>query len=124
MGNRIGPAAQEDYQNKERTRLRDLKNLRDARLLSLMSNKDFRGFIYDLIFSDFSEGCNVMGQSHTGNSQTFYNEGIRSLGIHLVNELQRVAPDNYIVMLAERLTVKKKEEEVKQAVLSTSKIED
>lgn len=39
--------------------------------------------------------------SFTGNSQTFYNEGARSVGIPLLDEIKHCAWDDYITMLGE-----------------------
>lgn len=39
--------------------------------------------------------------SFTGNSQTFYNEGARSVGVPLLDEIKHCAWDHYITMLEE-----------------------
>lgn len=40
--------------------------------------------------------------SFTGSSTTFYNEGRRSVGVELSDEVKAVAFDNFIVMLQEQ----------------------
>ncbi len=120
MASREGPAARPEVQGKLRQREKDLRMMREARIKRLMQTVDFRAFIYDHIFIV----CNVMGQSDTGNSRTFFNEGVRNVGIMTVNELQRVAPQEYLAMISERLVAQRTEEDVKLAVASTAETEE
>lgn len=46
--------------------------------------------------------CNLYGQNFTGNSQTFYLEGKRSVGLELLDLLQDVDPTAYARLLLEK----------------------
>jgi len=43
----------------------------------------------------------LLRTSMTGNSQTFYLEGRRSIGIELWDEMEIVAPESYVLMVTE-----------------------
>lgn len=45
----------------------------------------------------------VYDATFTGNSQTFHNEGRRSVGVDLRNKLLEVAPVMYVTMMAEQM---------------------
>lgn len=51
--------------------------------------------------------CNLYGDNFTGNSQTFYLEGKRSVGLEILQLLEDVGPTSY----AQLLMTKQKEEE-------------
>lgn len=45
--------------------------------------------------------CSVFKTSFTGNSQTFFNEGERNVGLKLMADINEADPEAYIVMLRE-----------------------
>jgi len=47
------------------------------------------------------DSTGLTSQSFTGNSETFFREGKRSIGILLHNELQDICPDLYTLMQTE-----------------------
>lgn len=53
--------------------------------------------------------CRVFASSFTGNSETFRNEGQRTVGIALLQWAQAVAPDAYVQALTEELAARREE---------------
>lgn len=51
----------------------------------------------------FLAQCGMDKLSWTGNSETFFREGARNMGIMLKSKIDGVAPDMYIKMLVETL---------------------
>lgn len=47
------------------------------------------------------EMAGVYRSSFTGNSTTFFNEGMRNIGLMLISEIHAVAPEGYAQMLKE-----------------------
>lgn len=47
------------------------------------------------------EMAGVYRSSFTGNSTTFFNEGMRNIGLMLIGEIHAIAPDAYAQMLKE-----------------------
>lgn len=45
--------------------------------------------------------CGVFKTSFTGNSTTFYNEGMRNIGLRLLADVEAASLDNYLVMRKE-----------------------
>jgi hypothetical protein len=62
----------------------------------LMGEKRGRRVIRRLL-----EHTGVFRSSMTGNSQTFFNEGVRSVGLKLMNLINSSDLDNYVLMLKE-----------------------
>ena len=62
----------------------------------LMSNKAGRRIAWRLL-----ERTGVFRSSFTGNSETFFREGQRNVGLMLLDQIHRVAPDLYATMLKE-----------------------
>jgi hypothetical protein len=50
------------------------------------------------------EFAGVYRTSMTGNSMTFYNEGVRSVGLMLIGSIMEHAPEQWIVMVNEART--------------------
>lgn len=69
----------------------------EADLAWLMSSPRGRRVFWRLL-----KRTNVFGSSMTGNSQTFYNEGRRSVGIELNDIVQDRCPDSFVAMLGEQ----------------------
>lgn len=62
----------------------------------ILSDKRGRRFYWRLLAD-----CGVFKSSMTGNSQTFFNEGMRNIGLKLLADLNDVEPDAYVLMLKE-----------------------
>lgn len=65
----------------------------------LMSSKQGRRVMHRFI-----EHCGVYRSTFTGNSETFFKEGMRNVGLFLVAEIQRHTPDAYAQMNTEART--------------------
>lgn len=65
-------------------------------LLWVMSSPEGRRFIWRIL-----EGAGLYKLSYTGNSETFFNEGQRNIGLKLLSELQKVTPNEYVKMTQE-----------------------
>ena len=50
---------------------------------------------------ELMEFCGVYTESFTGNSQTFYNEGRRAVGLKVINDILDVDPGLYLSMIRE-----------------------
>lgn len=83
----------QQQQDAERQRQEDIK--------SVLATPAGRRFIWALL----DERSGVFGPSFAGEAPhtTAYREGVRSVGIELVKELQRVSPGQYVLMVAEQL---------------------
>lgn len=55
------------------------------------------------VFARVLERTGVESISFTGNSQTFFNEGRRSVGVELKNLLKASMPEEYLIMVQEGL---------------------
>ena len=62
----------------------------------LMSDKRGRRFIWRML-----ETTGVYRSSFTGNSETFFREGARNVGLKLISDIHEFAPDAYPMMLEE-----------------------
>lgn len=63
-------------------------------LLKTRQGQDFVWYILSL--------CNVYGESFTGNSQTFYLEGKRAVGLAIIGLLGEVSPTAYAELLLDK----------------------
>lgn len=84
-------------------RARDRDKLRAERdaadLKAVLSTAQGRRFFWRLVGK-----TGLLRSSMTGNSQTFYLEGRRSIGIELWDEMEQTAPEAYLLMLNEART--------------------
>lgn len=62
----------------------------------IMSDARGRRFMWRVL-----EMAGVYRSSFTGNSTTFFNEGMRNIGLMLIGEIHAIAPDAYAQMLKE-----------------------
>jgi hypothetical protein len=82
----------------QRKRADTLKQLRDEGDLKwLMSDKRGRRVIWRLL-----ESTGLYQSSFTGNSETFFREGRRDVGLKLLATVQDVTPDGFMLMMKER----------------------
>lgn len=68
----------------------------DEALKFVLQSTQGRNYLYELL--DF---CGLHRGTFTGNSETFYREGMRNVGIKLFADIGRVDPDAYIKMVQE-----------------------
>jgi len=62
----------------------------------LMSSKRGRAIVRDLMTF-----CGVYKSSFTGNSETYFREGQRNVGLYLLSVVQEHAPEHYVEMVKE-----------------------
>jgi hypothetical protein len=65
----------------------------------LMSDKRGRRFMWRML-----EVTGVYRSSFTGNSETFFREGARNVGLKLIADIHEFSPDSYTTMLDEQRT--------------------
>lgn len=90
---------EEDAIAKREREERDAKLIREqekADIKKIMQTKHGRRFISRQL-AEFR----IYQISFTGNSQTFFNEGVRQCGLWLLDEVSRICPDEYLQMLSE-----------------------
>lgn len=63
----------------------------------LMGHKQGRRFVTRLL-----EKAGVYRTSFTGNSETFFREGMRNIGLFVLSEVMEVTPEQFAVMLKEQ----------------------
>ena len=68
----------------------------------LMGNKRGRRIVWRLL-----ERTGVYRSSFTGNSETFFREGMRNVGLALLAQVHEITPDQFAVMLKEQQDVRK-----------------
>lgn len=71
-----------------------------ADLRALLKLKHGRRFIWHLLST-----CHINSGSFTGNSQTFFLEGERSIGLHILSLLEQADNHAYPQMILEHLEV-------------------
>jgi hypothetical protein len=84
--------AEESLKRKQLTALQE-----DDDFKWLMGNKRGRRIVWRLL-----ERTGVFRSSFTGNSETFFREGSRNVGLQLIAQIHEVCPDKYALMLQER----------------------
>jgi hypothetical protein len=65
-------------------------------LYFVLQTEQGRRYLYDLM--DF---CGLHRPSMTGNSQTFFNEGMRNVALKLFADIGKADPNAYIKMMSE-----------------------
>lgn len=98
----------EHRQDKEEQRTRDLGRILDT--------PEGRRFVFDLI----DRRCGVFSPSFTGNSETFLREGMRKVGIQVMQEAQEKFKDQYVLMISEAFSLQKRDEIVDEAARSAA----
>jgi hypothetical protein len=73
----------------------------DHDLLKVLDDPAGRRFVMRLI-----DGTGVFARSFTGNSETFHREGRRSVGLDLVEHIERVLPGAFAKLQAEALALR------------------
>lgn len=65
-------------------------------MILLMENPSFRRFVWKLL-----ERTHIFSSSFTGNSETFFKEGERNVGLKVFKDLHLYAPESYALMVKE-----------------------
>lgn len=86
--------AQAIEEENERQRLRRAREVDDFRWVA--AHPQGRRFLWRLL-----EGAGVFQQTYTGNSETFFKEGRRSMGLFVLGEIMEIVPDTFVKMLKE-----------------------
>jgi hypothetical protein len=81
----------EQSQKEKRGREKELDDVK-----FILSHRQGRRFYFRYL-----EECGVFKTSFTGNSQTFFLEGQRNIGLKLLSDLNEAEPEAYIVMIKE-----------------------
>lgn len=74
----------------------DRERLRIAGLKRIVEHEDSRTWLWDLLGF-----CGIARSSFTGNSETFFREGARNVGLKVQAELVKHCPESYITMMKE-----------------------
>lgn len=90
--------ADEDDSGKQQrdnsAKARRLRELDDLKVV--MQQPEGRRFMWRLL-----EQCGVYRTSFTGNSETFFREGQRNVGLWALTEMQEAAPDQFLMTMQE-----------------------
>lgn len=82
-----------DYNNYDKVIEGDLK--------AILSTENGRRYLHYLIHF-----CGLYSTSMTGSSETFFREGMRSVGLKLLADITRLDPEGYFKMLNETKNIK------------------
>lgn len=85
--------AQVSQRKRKDERIRDIE-LADVK--HLMSSREGRRFIWRML-----DRTGVYRTSFTGNSTTFFNEGMRNIGLLLMADINEACADMYVQMMME-----------------------
>jgi hypothetical protein len=77
----------------------ELKTRQDDDLRTVMGTEQGRRFIWDLLGD-----AGVYRTSFTGNSETFFNEGKRQIGLAILARITETCPGEYLKMQQEALS--------------------
>lgn len=117
MANVAGsPRAQRTRRELEKER----EEIRRRDLVEILSTPAGRRFLYDLV----DRRCLVYSASYTGNSDTYYREGRRSVGIELITEVQARHPELWTKVLEEQLDFQKRTQINEQAMKVAAELEE
>jgi hypothetical protein len=98
----------QEQRNAQKLAERDRQNRDDLR--AVLATPAGRRFVFRLL----DDRCKVSSVSFTGNSETFYREGRRSVGVELMQIIQEIAPDAWLQALNEEMTVRVKDHMFKE----------
>lgn len=90
-------------QRELRSRKDDLETIRIGDLKFILSEAAGRRFVFDLI----DRRCLVFSPSYTGNSETYLREGMRKVGIEMMQEVQKLFPEQYVKMINEQFNLQR-----------------
>lgn len=78
---------------------RGLKKQQVDDIRGLMSTVSGRRVVWRLL-----EKAGIYRTSFTGTNETFFNEGMRNVGLFLLSEVMAYSPDDYFLMMKEART--------------------
>lgn len=96
MNDKNDNAADVDQINKKTMNAKKLREQWVKDLKEVMSTPAGRRVLGQII-----EGSGIKKSSYTGNSETFYKEGRRSIGIWLEDEIKEAAPKEFVLQFNE-----------------------
>lgn len=89
--------AADESQVKDRRRKDErLRDIELADVKKLMSQREGRRFVWRML-----DRAGVFRTSFTGNSTTFFNEGMRNIGLIVLADVMAACADQYVVMMNE-----------------------
>ncbi len=97
----------EAEQKEQEERLKIVHDQRIRDLAHVLKSEEGRRWVYGLL-----ERCHVFHTVMTGNSYTFFNEGMRQIGLMLIDEMSQVGPKVYGDLHAESFKWKAKVDEI------------
>jgi len=97
-----------------RARERELSDVK-----AVMSTVEGRRFVWSILAKS-----GISKTSFTGNSWTYFNEGMRNLGLIVQSDVLEACPEAYLVAMQEAKTYQKREDDAETALLSTPEKED
>lgn len=89
-------AADPEAIKKRQVKQAEFERRRIAGLKAIVEHADARFFLWDLL-----EFCGINRGSFTGNSETFFLEGSRNVGLKLQYDLTKHFPESYVAMMKE-----------------------
>ncbi len=98
-----------DHEGAERQRLREqiVKDMHINDLAEIVKTESGRRWVYSIL-----ERCHVFHPVMTGNSYTFFNDGMRQIGLMIIEELAGVDRDLFGKMFAESFKWNEQVEEI------------
>ena len=94
-------AGNPDHVRRSKDRSQRIQARADAGFKDLMATPQGRGWVWSLL-----EECGMFRTSFDpSNSRTFFNEGMRNIGLRVMADVHRLTPDQYMVMVKEAQTV-------------------
>lgn len=81
---------------KRKRKAAEVERRRIAGLKMIVENENARTWLWDLLSS-----CGIFRSSFTGNSETFFREGARNVGLKIQAELAKNFPDALVTMMRE-----------------------
>jgi hypothetical protein len=103
-------AADQASVDRRRTRARKDKAIRETVIRSLMSNPDGRRYIH-LELSKLHIWESTIVFAPGGSQLTAFKEGKRAVGLELLADVTRLAPNEFVKMMVENSAIETKEEE-------------
>lgn len=113
-----GRTMQERDQARRERREKRAREQAQADLREVMGTPAGRRVVWRLL-----ERCRLFSTSFTGNSETFFREGERSVGLWLLQELEALAPEAFATMWAEQIDARRVQR-LEEAAVSLDAKED
>jgi hypothetical protein len=84
-------------QVKERTqKIKDAEKLEGADLLAVLSTSEGKRLLWRLMTF-----CHIFESSYHPSSQIYFNEGVRSVGLKILADIQAADPEKFLQMMRE-----------------------